>query len=155
MEQKALCDIYPQYCSSHHHQLDSHSLKVKMEDCLNSLFGRRTQPPQQLATCWLKMAECCYLPAHRMWMLWLRGGETQEWFIRTTRSTCAHLATQHCVCVWVCVTMCVCTWKICLWGSGQDNRVPTLHLYKLLNDSLNWSIIIAACWGLYTRNQHL
>lgn len=47
MEQKALCDIYPQYCSSHHHQLDSHSLKVKMEDCFQQFVWtlNTTSPP--------------------------------------------------------------------------------------------------------------
>lgn len=51
-----------------------------------------TQPPRRRATCWVKMAERCYLPARRMWMWWLRGGERQERLIGTTSSTCVHLA---------------------------------------------------------------
>lgn len=43
---RRLCDIYPQYCSSHHHQLDSHSLRVGMGNRFHSWFGRKTWAAQ-------------------------------------------------------------------------------------------------------------
>lgn len=43
---RRLCDIYPQYCSSHHHQLYSHSLHVGMGNCFHGWFGRKTRAAQ-------------------------------------------------------------------------------------------------------------
>lgn len=42
---RRLPDIYPQYCSSHHLQPDSHSLQGKMQGSLHSLLDVERKPP--------------------------------------------------------------------------------------------------------------
>lgn len=54
---RRLPDIYPQYCSSHHPQPDSHSLQGKMQGSLHSLLDVEHYPPRRRATCWLKLAQ--------------------------------------------------------------------------------------------------